>query len=113
MVVIRLTRSGAKKSPFYHVVVADKRSRRDGRFIERLGYFNPVAQGQSIRLELQKERIEHWIKQGAQTTERVARLLKEFAQAGNATILASAVVKKPKQKATAPAAAADTDTAAA
>lgn len=98
MVVIRLARSGSKKSPFYHVVIADRRSRRDGRFIERIGYFNPVAKGESIRLELQKDRIEHWIKQGAQPTDRVASLVKEFAKANNQTIKAKDLVKQPKKK---------------
>jgi small subunit ribosomal protein S16 len=98
MVVIRLARSGSKKSPFYHVVIADRRSRRDGRFIERIGYFNPVAQGESIRLELQKERIDHWIKLGAQPTDRVSSLVKEFAGAGNKKIKASAVIKSSKKK---------------
>lgn len=76
MVVIRLARTGAKKSPFYHVVVADQRYPRDGRYIERLGYFNPMARGQETRLELQQERVDHWIKQGAQPSERVAHLVK-------------------------------------
>ncbi len=78
MVVIRLARAGAKKKPFYHVVVADKRFSRDGRFIEKVGYFNPVARAQAVRLELQRERIEHWVKQGAQASERVAQLIKMY-----------------------------------
>ena len=79
MVVIRLSRTGAKKAPFYHLVATDKRSRRDGRFIERLGYFNPMAQGQAIRLELNQERIQYWLEQGAQPSDRVKTLLKEDA----------------------------------
>ncbi|MCH9770153.1 MAG: 30S ribosomal protein S16 [Gammaproteobacteria bacterium] len=78
MVVIRLARSGSKKNPFYHVVVADKRSPRDGRFIENVGYFNPMARGQEARLKLQQERIAHWIGQGAQASERVNHLVQEF-----------------------------------
>ncbi len=79
MVTIRLARGGAKKRPFYHVVVADSRSARDGRYIERVGFFNPVARGQEERLRLDKERIEHWISQGAKTSDRVAKLIKEAA----------------------------------
>ena len=77
MVTIRLSRSGAKKQPYYHVVVADSRRQRDGRYIERVGFFNPVARGGDERLRLDRERIEHWVSQGAQTSERVAALLKE------------------------------------
>lgn len=76
MVVIRLSRGGAKKRPFYHVVVADKRRARDGRCIERLGYFNPIAAGKEIRLQLDRERIQYWISKGAQPSERVQQLLK-------------------------------------
>ncbi|PWK54438.1 30S ribosomal protein S16 [Pleionea mediterranea] len=76
MVTIRLARGGSKKRPFYHIVVADKRCKRDGRFIERIGFFNPVARGQEEKLRLDLERIEHWVAKGAQTTERVANLVK-------------------------------------
>jgi small subunit ribosomal protein S16 len=78
MVTIRLSRGGAKKRPFYHVVVTDSRNRRDGRYIERLGFFNPVATGQEQRLEIDLERVDHWLEQGAQTSERVASLLKAY-----------------------------------
>lgn len=81
MVTIRLSRSGAKKQPYYHVVVADSRKQRDGRYIERLGFFNPVARGGDERLRLDRERIQHWVSQGAQTSERVAALLKEKTEA--------------------------------
>jgi small subunit ribosomal protein S16 len=81
MVTIRLSRSGAKKQPYYHVVVADSRKKRDGRYIERLGFFNPVARGGDDRLRLDRERIQHWVSQGAQTSERVAALLKEKVEA--------------------------------
>ena len=77
MVTIRLARGGAKKRPFYHVVVTDSRSRRDSRYIERLGYFNPMAKGQEVRLNLIGERIDHWLGKGAQPSERVAKLLKD------------------------------------
>ena len=80
MVTIRLARGGAKKRPFYHVVVTDSRNRRDGRYIERIGFFNPVAKGQEVRLNIDAERAAHWVSQGAQTSERVAKLLKETAQ---------------------------------
>ncbi|MDH5191604.1 MAG: 30S ribosomal protein S16 [Gammaproteobacteria bacterium] len=79
MVTIRLSRGGAKKKPFYHVVVTDSRNRRDGRYIERLGFFNPVAKGQEEKLRLDKERIEYWQSKGAQTSDRVAKLLKSAA----------------------------------
>lgn len=81
MVTIRLARGGAKKRPFYHVVVTDSRNRRDGRFIERLGFFNPVARGQEERLRLDSDRIKHWLDQGAQTSERVAKLIKQAEKA--------------------------------
>ena len=77
MVTIRLSRTGAKNRPFYHVVVADSRMRRDGRYIERVGFFNPVARGADRRLELKQDRIQYWLSQGAQTSDRVASLLKE------------------------------------
>ena len=77
MVVIRLSRHGAKRAPFYHVVAADKRSKRDGRNLERLGFFNPVARGQEERLNLNVEGIENWVAKGAQVSERVKTLLKE------------------------------------
>jgi small subunit ribosomal protein S16 len=76
MVVIRLSRGGAKKRPFYHIVVADKQRSRDGRFIERLGYFNPIAAGKDVRLMLDVARAQHWISQGAQASDRVKHLIK-------------------------------------
>lgn len=77
MVTIRLTRGGAKKRPFYHVVVTDSRNRRDGRYIERLGFFNPVATGKEETLKLDLERVQYWLGQGAQPSERVASLIKQ------------------------------------
>jgi len=77
MVTIRLARSGAKKRPFYHIVVTDSRNKRDGRYIERVGFFNPVATGQEVELKVDRERIDYWISQGAQTSDRVASLLKK------------------------------------
>lgn len=81
MVVIRLTRGGSKKRPFYHVVVTDKRNRRDGRFIDRLGFYNPVANEKQERIRLQNDRLNHWISQGAQMSDAVAKLVKEQAAA--------------------------------
>ena len=77
MVKIRLSRSGAKRKPFYHIVVTDSRNKRDGRRIERIGFFNPVARGQEERLRIDRERIAYWQGQGAQLSERVAKLLAE------------------------------------
>ncbi len=81
MVTIRLARTGAKKKPFYHIVVADSRMPRDGRYIERLGFFNPVAKGAEERLRIACDRIDHWVSNGAQPSDRVAALLKEHAKA--------------------------------
>ena len=77
MVKIRLARAGAKKRPFYHLVAADSRSPRDGRFIERLGFFNPIAVGGEARLRVDDERVEHWVARGAQMTDRAAKLVVE------------------------------------
>jgi len=80
MVSIRLSRTGAKKRPFYHIVVTDSRSARDGHYIERLGYFNPIAVGGEVELHVEQARVDHWIAQGAQPSERVAELLKKAAK---------------------------------
>ncbi|MDQ7016802.1 MAG: 30S ribosomal protein S16 [Gammaproteobacteria bacterium] len=77
MVTIRLSRGGAKKKPFYQVVVTDSRNRRDGRYIERVGFFNPMARGQQERVRLDLERVEHWVGQGAQLSDRVISIVKE------------------------------------
>ncbi len=77
MVSIRLSRGGAKKRPFYQIVVADGRLKRDGRYIERIGFFNPIATGGEVRLRLDRARAEHWIGRGARPSERVAKLLGE------------------------------------
>lgn len=79
MVTIRLARGGAKKRPFYHVVVADSRCARDGRFIERIGFFNPIAAGQEQVLKIDQERLTYWLSQGARASERVAALVKQAA----------------------------------
>ncbi len=83
MVVIRLARGGSKKRPFYHITVADQRNSRDGRFIERVGFFNPVARGQEERLRVDLERVAHWQGNGAQASDRVVTLLKEAAKAAS------------------------------
>ena len=75
MVIIRLARFGAKKNPFYHITVADRTAKRDGKFIERLGFFNPVAKGGAEGLRLDLDRIDHWISVGAQPTDKVKRLI--------------------------------------
>ena len=80
MVKIRLTRGGAKKRPFYHIIVTDSRSSRDGRNIERLGYYNPIATGLEKRVELDIGRTQHWMGHGAQMTDKVADLYKQFAK---------------------------------
>lgn len=77
MVTIRLARGGAKKRPFFHVVVTDSRNRRDGRYIERIGFFNPVAAGEEVRLQIDGERAQYWMSRGAKASERVTKLLKE------------------------------------
>ncbi|HET8700044.1 MAG TPA: 30S ribosomal protein S16 [Nitrococcus sp.] len=75
MVTIRLARGGAKKRPFYHVVVANVHSPRDGRFIERLGFYNPIASGNEVPLHIDLGRAEHWLKQGARPSESAAQLI--------------------------------------
>ena len=81
MVTIRLARGGSKKRPFYHLTVCDSRNARNGRFIERVGFFNPVARGQEERLRIDSERVAYWQGQGAQLSERVATLVKGAAAA--------------------------------
>ncbi|ANG61445.1 30S ribosomal protein S16 [Marinobacterium aestuarii] len=81
MVTIRLSRGGAKKRPFYHLTVADSRNARDGRFIERVGFFNPVARGQEEGLRVDLERVQYWQEKGASLSERVAQLIKEAKKA--------------------------------
>lgn len=81
MVTIRLARGGAKKKPFYHITVSDSRRFRDGRFIERIGFFNPLAKGQEERLRLDMDRITYWQGQGAQISPRVSALAKDAAAA--------------------------------
>lgn len=81
MVTIRLSRGGAKKRPFYQIVVADSRAPRDGRFIERVGFFNPLATGKAERLRLDLDRVNAWIEKGASLSDRVSALVKEVKKA--------------------------------
>ncbi len=77
MVTIRLARGGAKKRPFYHIVVTDSRNKRDGRYIERIGFFNPIARGGETPLSVDRARADYWLGQGAKASDRVASLLKQ------------------------------------
>ena len=77
MVKIRLSRGGAKGRPFYHIVVADERKARDGRNIERVGFYNPIASGKDVRLQLDADRVKAWVAKGAQLTDKVRWLMKE------------------------------------
>ncbi len=84
MVKIRLTRGGAKKRPFYHIVVTDQRNKRDGRAIERIGYYNPVARGAEPRVHIDTARVDHWVGVGAQLSEKVDQLYREAVKAAAA-----------------------------
>lgn len=95
MVVIRLRRAGAKKRPFYHVVVADSRFAATGRFIEKVGFYNPIAKGKEVRLSLEMDRINHWKSVGAQPSDRVVRLVKDF-ELGADAVAAYKVAKHEK-----------------
>ncbi|CAN4275257.1 30S ribosomal protein S16 [Methylophilaceae bacterium] len=90
MVIIRLARGGAKKTPFYNLVVADSRNRRDGRFIERVGFYNPSAKAGAEALRVDQERVTHWQSQGAQLSDTVARLVKFHAKGPEHAIAAKA-----------------------
>jgi small subunit ribosomal protein S16 len=78
MVTIRLTRRGAKNQPFYHLVVTDSRRRQGGSSLEQVGYFNPVARGKDVRLQLELARIDHWVKLGAKQSDRVRDLVAAY-----------------------------------
>jgi small subunit ribosomal protein S16 len=78
MVTIRFSRAGMLKRPFYHIVVTDSRNRRDGRYIERVGYYNPVAMGADQPVSIKLDRVDYWLSKGAQTSEAVANLLKKY-----------------------------------
>jgi len=85
MVTIRLARGGSKKRPFYNIVVTDSRKPRDSGYIERLGYYNPLARGQEVPLHLENDRIKHWMDLGAKPSDRVAKLMKDAAAASGST----------------------------
>jgi small subunit ribosomal protein S16 len=89
MISIRLSRGGAKKRPFYQIVVADVRAKRDGGYVERIGFYNPIAVGGETRLRVDRARAEYWLSQGAKPTETVAKLLKKAAEAPAPTATAS------------------------
>ena len=95
MVVIRLARGGAKKRPFFNVVVADSRNRRDGRFIERVGFYNPIARDDEEGLRLSLDRIRYWRERGAKLSETVAGLVTKSSAAGAASAAAQASSKRP------------------
>ncbi len=95
MVKIRLSRGGAKKRPFYHIVVADQRNARDGRNIERLGFFNPIAAGKEVRLKLDTDRLKYWVDHGAQLSERVRTLYKAASREAGAPEAASMEASAP------------------
>ena len=90
MVTIRLTRRGAKNQPFYHVVVADSRKRQGGSILELVGFFNPVSRGKEVRLKLELERIDHWVGLGAQLSDRVNTLVKDFRKLSAPAVAAAA-----------------------
>lgn len=96
MVVIRLSRQGAKKRPFYHVIVADSRFAASGRFIEKVGFFNPIARGQEVRLRLDMEAVNAWIAKGAQPSDRVKQLIKETELGAEAVAQARAAKHEAK-----------------
>ncbi len=80
MVTIRLSRAGTKKRPFYHIIVTDSRNRRDGRYLERLGFFNPIASGKDEPIRMNYARIQYWLHTGALPSDRIAQLLKKYPQ---------------------------------
>ncbi|CAN5133322.1 30S ribosomal protein S16 [soil metagenome] len=90
MVVIRLNRGGAKKRPFYNIVATDSRNRRDGRFIERVGFYNPVADEGDYRLRIALDRISYWTGVGAQLSPTVARLVKDYSKKAGSVVAAPA-----------------------
>jgi small subunit ribosomal protein S16 len=89
MVTIRLSRGGSKKRPFFHLTVTDSRSARNGRFIERVGFFNPVARGKEEKLRIDTLRLQYWVSQGAQLSERVVKLVKDNQAAAPVAALAA------------------------
>ena len=97
MVGIRLSRHGAKKRPFYHIVVTDRRNKRNGRFIERLGFYNPIATGGEQPLKLALDRVDYWLGQGAQPSERVRQLIRRRRMEGDLAAKAAEVAAAAKE----------------
>jgi len=89
MVTIRLSRGGAKKKPFYHIVATDSRAKRDGRYIERLGFYNPVAKGDAETVRIDLDRVDYWIGNGAQLSDRVGSIVKAYRKQGSTTTAAA------------------------
>lgn len=89
MVTIRLSRGGSKKAPFYHVVATDSRNRRDGRYLERLGFYNPIARGASVETSIDLSRVDHWVGNGAQMSDRVKQIVKTYRKAQAAATAAA------------------------
>ena len=96
MVKIRLARAGAKKRPFFHITVADSRRARDGKFIERVGFYNPIARGKEVRLEINLDRIDYWVSQGAEVSDRVTNLIKQNSETPEQT--EARIAKKEKKR---------------
>ena len=90
MVTIRLSRGGTVKRPFYHIVVTDRRNRRDGRYLERLGFFNPIAAGREASIQIDMGRLDYWLGKGAQPSERVSALVCDYRSAQGAAAAATA-----------------------
>lgn len=95
MVTIRLARHGGKRKPFYHVTVAERSAKRDGRFIERVGFYNPVARGREEELRIDLGRVDHWLSTGAQPTDRVRHLVARWRKSAAQQALAEASVPEP------------------
>lgn len=85
MLVIRMSRGGSKKRPFYNIIATDSRNRRDGRFVERVGFYNPVASEGEEGLRIALDRLQHWTSNGAQVSPAVARLVKDYTKTSAAT----------------------------
>lgn len=98
MVTLRLSRTGANKRPFYHVVAKDSRTRRDSNHLERIGYFNPIASGAEVRLQLDLDRLNYWIGVGAQPSDRVSLLIAEFNKHGVRTGVQYKETRTPRKK---------------
>lgn len=99
MVVIRLSRGGSKKAPFYQIVATDSRNSRDGRFIEKLGYYNPIARGKATSIDLDQSRFDYWLDKGAQMSERVSKVLKEYKKGNTQADMASSSQIRKEQAA--------------